>query len=49
VIDWKSDVDFDPAVAEHYRAQVGCYLDLTGVSSGLIVFVTSGRIVTVTR
>jgi ATP-dependent exoDNAse (exonuclease V) beta subunit len=47
IIDWKSDVDPTPEAVEHYRAQVGSYLRMTGAEIGLIVFVTSGTIVTV--
>ena len=49
VIDWKSDVDPAPETLEHYRAQVGAYLDLTGANRGLIVSLTSGSIVHVER
>jgi exodeoxyribonuclease-5 len=44
VIDWKSDVDPAPEVIEQYRAQVRDYLAATGALSGLIVFMTSGRV-----
>lgn len=47
VIDWKSDVDPDPATAEHYRGQVKRYLDVTGTPKGMVVFVTTGRIMDV--
>ena len=47
VVDWKSDVDPSPAALEHYRAQVRAYLDITGARKGLIVFMTSGRVVEV--
>lgn len=47
VIDWKSDVDPAPETLEHYRIQVGNYLRTTGAELGLIVFVTSGTIVSV--
>jgi ATP-dependent exoDNAse (exonuclease V) beta subunit len=48
VIDWKSDVQPTLATIDHYRAQVRNYLDMTGTERGLIVMVTSGRILTVT-
>jgi ATP-dependent exoDNAse (exonuclease V) beta subunit len=48
VIDWKSDVQPTQATIEHYRAQVRNYLDMTGAERGLIVMVTSGKILTVT-
>jgi hypothetical protein len=44
VIDWKSDVDPDPALVELYRGQVRDYLAATKAPKGLIVFLTSGRI-----
>ena len=45
VVDWKSDVDPAPETVEHYRAQVRTYLDMTGAKRGLIVMMTSGRVV----
>jgi exodeoxyribonuclease-5 len=47
VIDWKSDVDVDPETLEHYRTQVRNYLRTTGADLGLIVFVTSGTVVSI--
>jgi ATP-dependent exoDNAse (exonuclease V) beta subunit len=47
VIDWKSDVSPSPKIIEHYCGQVREYLRATGAASGLIVFVTSGSIVSV--
>lgn len=47
VIDWKSDVDPSAATLDHYRAQVGGYLEITGARQGLIVLMTSGRVVPV--
>jgi hypothetical protein len=44
VIDWKSDVDPDPALVELYRGQVRDYLAATKAPRGLIVFLTSSRI-----
>jgi hypothetical protein len=44
VVDWKSDVDPSPVTVESYKAQVRDYLIATGAKSGLIVFVTSGRV-----
>ncbi|MGT2516512.1 hypothetical protein [Sphingomonas sp. NIC1] len=46
-IDWKSDVDPDPAATEQYRGQVKRYLHVTGISEGMIVFVTRGTVVRV--
>ncbi|WP_224079859.1 UvrD-helicase domain-containing protein [Cupriavidus laharis] len=47
VVDWKSDVRPTAETLEHYRAQVGQYLTMSGASRGLIVLVTSGRVVEV--
>jgi len=44
VVDWKSDVDPDSATLDLYRAQVRDYLRAAGAKSGLIVFVTNGRV-----
>ena len=49
VIDWKSDVSPTPETLEHYRKQVGTYLAMTGAARGLIVLVTSGVVIPVTR
>ena len=49
VVDWKSDVDPAPEMLEHYRSQVRAYLDMTEAERGLIVFITSGTIVSVAR
>ena len=49
VIDWKSDVQPTLATIDHYRAQVRNYLEMTGTERGLIVMVTSGKILTVVR
>ncbi len=48
IIDWKSDVDPAPEIIEQYRIQVRNYLDMTGAERGLIVFVTSGKVMAVT-
>lgn len=44
VIDWKSDVEPTVEVVKLYREQVRDYLAATGGKSGLLVFVTSGRV-----
>jgi len=44
VVDWKSDVDPTAEVVELYRQQVRDYLAATGAKSGLLAFVTSGRV-----
>ena len=47
IIDWKSDVDPQPAAVEHYRAQIQSYLRTTGSTKGLLVFVTNGTVVVI--
>lgn len=47
VVDWKSDVNPNAQTLDHYRAQVSAYLDMTGADRGLIVLMTSGRIIEV--
>lgn len=47
IIDWKSDVEPQPAAVEHYRAQIQSYLRTTGSTKGLLVFVTHGTLVEV--
>ena len=49
VIDWKSDVDPSAETLKHYRAQVRAYLDMTGAERGLVIYVTSGAVIPVTR
>jgi ATP-dependent exoDNAse (exonuclease V) beta subunit len=44
IVDWKSDVNPDPATIDHYRAQVRAYLDITGAEHGIIVMMTQGLI-----
>lgn len=47
IIDWKSDVDPQPEVVEHYQSQIQSYLRITGLTKGLLVFVTHGTLVEV--
>ena len=47
VIDWKSDVRPTDETLAHYHAQVRTYLDMTGARRGLIVLVTTGRVLQV--
>ena len=49
VIDWKSDVNPSVESLRHYRAQVHAYLEMTGTERGLIVCVTPGTVIPVTR
>lgn len=49
VIDWKSDVDPSQETLEHYRSQIGVYLEVTGAERGLVVLVTNGMVVSVNR
>ena len=45
VIDWKTDVRPSARTLDHYRAQLKMYLRLTRAEKGLIVLVTSGRVI----
>jgi exodeoxyribonuclease-5 len=47
VVDWKTDVSPSAQQIELYREQLRDYLFATGASEGLLVFVTTGQIVTV--
>ncbi|MFZ2982976.1 MAG: UvrD-helicase domain-containing protein [Sphingobium sp.] len=47
VIDWKSDVNPSAAALDHYRSQVLRYLEVTGIPKGMVVFVTSGKLLSV--
>ncbi|MFO7964884.1 MAG: UvrD-helicase domain-containing protein [Desulfobacterales bacterium] len=49
VIDWKSDVNPSPKQVELYRTQVRDYMTATGADRGLILFLTTGRVVRVTK
>ncbi len=45
VIDWKSDVQPDATMIDAYKSQVRTYLSAVGANSGLLVFVTSGKLI----
>jgi hypothetical protein len=47
VIDWKSDVDPDIATLNGYRSQMTDYLSALRANRGLIVLMTSGRVLEV--
>jgi hypothetical protein len=47
VIDWKTDVNPNAQQLALYREQVHDYLVATGAPEGLIVFVTTGQLVSV--
>ena len=47
VVDWKSDVNPTPSTLDHYHQQVRSYLRMTGARHGLIVLMTTGRVITV--
>jgi ATP-dependent exoDNAse (exonuclease V) beta subunit len=47
VIDWKSDVDPQDSTVSSYREQVIDYLTMIGARRGLLVFLTTGRVVEV--
>lgn len=47
VIDWKSDVNPSDATLDHYHAQIGAYLEITGPREGLFVLMISGQVIPV--
>ena len=47
IVDWKSDVSPDAQRLDHYRDQVRAYLDMTGAERGLIVLMTTGKVIPV--
>jgi exodeoxyribonuclease-5 len=49
VVDWKSDVRPTPMVKAGYRAQVASYLLATGAKTGLVVFLSTGHIESVSE
>jgi exodeoxyribonuclease-5 len=48
VIDWKSDVNPSKKAINDYIDQVRKYLDAKGIGRGLIVFMTTGRVIELT-
>ena len=44
VVDWKSDVSPTNPVRENYRIQVRDYLDASGATRGLVVYMTLGQV-----
>ena len=44
VVDWKSDVNPTNTLREKYRTQVRDYLDASGASRGLVVYMTLGQV-----
>ncbi len=49
VVDWKSDVDPTQEVIERYRDQVGAYLQMTEIEYGLIVMMTTGKVISLSK
>ena len=47
VVDWKSDVNPKPNDEKKHRAQVKQYLKMSGIKHGLVVYATSGRVLSV--
>ena len=47
VFDWKSDVAPTPDAREHHAAQVREYLDCTKAARGLVVYMTTGEVQTI--
>ena len=44
VVDWKSDVSPANGLREKYRSQVRDYLDASGATRGLVVYITLGQV-----
>jgi ATP-dependent exoDNAse (exonuclease V) beta subunit len=44
VIDWKSDTRPGTDTLEHYRGQVQAYMESTGASRGMLIFMTGGSV-----
>jgi len=44
VVDWKSDVSPTNTLRENYRTQVRDYLDASGATRGLVVYMTLGQV-----
>ena len=49
VIDWKSDVKPSEKSIQKYTKQVDAYLDIVGVTRGMIVLMTSGKVIEITK
>ena len=49
VIDWKSDVKPSEKSIQKYTKQVDAYLGIVGVTRGMIVLMTSGKIIEITK
>jgi exodeoxyribonuclease-5 len=47
IVDWKTDVSPSAQQIELYRSQVRDYLAATGAPEGLLVFVTTGKVIRV--
>lgn len=47
VVDWKGDLRPSTLAVENYTKQVRRYMDVSGAARGLIVFMTTGRVVEV--
>lgn len=43
-IDWKSDIDPNPAVRNRYAAQLSDYLEAAGAKRGMLIFLSLGEI-----
>ena len=49
VIDWKTDVNPNDRSLDHYRGQLAAYMELAEAERGLIVLVTSAKLIQVLR
>jgi hypothetical protein len=47
VFDWKSDVAPTPDTRQHHAAQVREYLDCTKAGRGVVVYMTTGEVQTI--
>ena len=49
VMDWKSDVNPDPAMRRAHAAQMEDYLDATGATRGAVVYVSRSEVSWIAR
>lgn len=47
IVDWKSDIDPEQSTLDHYRTQMRAYLEMTDASTGLIVLLSRGSIISI--
>jgi hypothetical protein len=49
VIDWKSDVAPSSMIQQKHAAQVRDYLNIMGIPQGAVIYMSSGKVVEVSR